>query len=151
MKNFTPVFILSVIVTTLFIIWGLIPQNVLPNGNINVVTSTVQAFIIEKFGWFYLLTATFFLIFAISLIFSKYGHVKLGKDTDEPEYSYLSWFAMLFSAGMGIGLVFWGVSEPIFHYSGPPAGEGFTNQAGRDALRYSSFIGACILGLFIQQ
>ncbi|APH05408.1 glycine betaine uptake BCCT transporter [Bacillus weihaiensis] len=138
-KKVTPVFILSVIVTSLFIIWGLIPERMLPNGNINVVTTNIQSFIIEKFGWFYLLTATFFLIFAISLIFSKYGNIKLGKDTDEPEYSYLSWFAMLFSAGMGIGLVFWGVSEPIFHYSGPPTGEGFTDQAGRDALRYSFF------------
>jgi len=102
MKNFTSVFILSVIVTTFFIIWGLIPKNILPNGNINVVmTSTVQTIIIEKFGWFYLLTATFFLIFAISLIFSKYGQVKLGKDTDEPEYSYLSLFAMLLAQGWG--------------------------------------------------
>ncbi|MGM0873499.1 MAG: glycine betaine uptake BCCT transporter [Bacillota bacterium] len=139
MKKFTPVFIISVFVTSLFIFWGLIPESILPNGNINAVTTAVQAFIIEKFGWFYLLTATFFLVFAVSLIFSKYGNIKLGKDTDEPEYSYLSWFAMLFSAGMGIGLVFWGVSEPIFHYSDPPIGEGFTDQSGRDALRYSFF------------
>ncbi|OAS86544.1 MULTISPECIES: glycine betaine uptake BCCT transporter [Metabacillus] len=139
MKKLTPVFIISVIVTSLFIIWGLIPKRFLPNGNISDVTTAIQAFIIEKFGWFYLLTATFFLIFAISLIFSKYGNVKLGKDTDEPEFSYLSWFAMLFSAGMGIGLVFWGVSEPIFHYSAPPTGNGFTDQSGRDALRYSFF------------
>ncbi|TXC92113.1 BCCT family transporter [Metabacillus litoralis] len=137
--KFTPVFIISVIVTSLFILWGLIPESVLPNGNITVVTSKIQTFIIEKFGWFYLLTATFFLIFAISLIFSKYGNIRLGKDTDEPEYSYLSWFAMLFSAGMGIGLVFWGVSEPIYHYSGPPTGEGFTDQSARDSLRYSFF------------
>ncbi|MBM7603491.1 glycine betaine transporter [Metabacillus crassostreae] len=137
--KFTPVFIISVIVTSLFILWGLIPESVLPNGNITVVTSRIQTFIIEKFGWFYLLTATFFLIFAISLIFSKYGNIRLGKDTDEPEYSYLSWFAMLFSAGMGIGLVFWGVSEPIYHYSGPPTGEGFTDQSARDSLRYSFF------------
>lgn len=137
--KFTPVFIISVIVTSLFIIWGLIPEAILPNANITVVTTAVQAFIIEKFDWFYLLTATFFLIFAVSLIFSKYGNIRLGKDTDEPEYNYLSWFAMLFSAGMGIGLVFWGVSEPIYHYSGPPTGEGFTDQSGRDALRYSFF------------
>lgn len=137
--KFTPVFIISVIVTSLFILWGLIPESVLPNGNISAVTSKIQTFIIEKFGWFYLLTATFFLIFAISLIFSKYGNIRLGKDTDRPEYSYLSWFAMLFSAGMGIGLVFWGVSEPIYHYSGPPTGEGFTDQAARDSLRYSFF------------
>ncbi|MDQ0231326.1 glycine betaine uptake BCCT transporter [Metabacillus malikii] len=139
MQKYTSVFILSVIITSIFIIWGLIPESVLPYGNLNHVTSVIQAFIIEKFGWFYLLTATFFLIFALSLIFSKYGKIKLGQDSDEPEYSYLSWFAMLFSAGMGIGLVFWGVSEPIFHYSAPPVGEGYTGQSGRDAIRYSFF------------
>lgn len=139
MKKFTPVFILSVIVTSLFILWGLIPESVLPKGNLSSVTTAVQGFIIEKFGWFYLLTASFFLLFSIILIFTKYGNIKLGKDDDKPQYSYLSWFAMLFSAGMGIGLVFWGVSEPMYHYSSPPAGEGLTDAAASDALRYSFF------------
>lgn len=139
MKKFTSVFILSVIMTSIFILWGLIPESVLPNGNLSTVTTAIQGFIIEKFGWFYLLSATFFLIFSVGLIFSRYGNIKLGKDDDEPQYSYLTWFGMLFSAGMGIGLVFWGVSEPLFHYSEPPTGEGLTNQAARNALRYSFF------------
>ncbi|MBD1380902.1 glycine betaine uptake BCCT transporter [Metabacillus arenae] len=140
MKKVTSVFVVSVIVSVLFIIWGILPESMIGSANLANVTGLIQAFIIEKFGWFYLLTATFFLIFAIGLIFSKFGNVKLGKDDDEPEYSYLSWFAMLFSAGMGIGLVFWGVSEPISHYSAPPPNqEAFTDAAASAAMRYSFF------------
>ncbi|WLR52162.1 BCCT family transporter [Bacillus tianshenii] len=139
MKKLTPVFVISVIVAALFIVWGIIPEEALPNANLKVVTSSVQGFIVEKFGWFYLLSATGFLVFALFLIFSKYGHIKLGKDTDEPEYSYLTWFAMLFSAGMGIGLVFWGAAEPMYHYFTPPVGEGETAESARLALRYSFF------------
>lgn len=139
MKKLTPVFIISVIVAMSFIIWGVIPETILPNGNLAKVTSKVQGFIIEKFGWFYLLSATAFLVFALVLIFTKYGHIRLGKETDRPDYNYLTWFAMLFSAGMGIGLVFWGVAEPMYHYYGPPVGEGQTNEAARIALRYSFF------------
>jgi glycine betaine transporter len=139
MKKTTPVFSISVIIAIVFIIWGSIPENKLPYLNMAAVTEKVHSFIIEKFGWFYLLSATGFLIFAISLIFSKYGYIKLGKDDDQPEYSYLTWFAMLFSAGMGIGLVFWGVAEPMYHYYGPPVGEGETAAAARTALRYSFF------------
>ena len=60
---------------------------------------------------------------SIFLIVSKYGSIRLGKDDDEPDYSYMTWFAMLFSAGMGIGLVFWGVAEPLNHLYAPPFGE----------------------------
>jgi len=139
MKKTTPVFFISVIIAIVFIIWGVIPENNLPYLNLAAVTEKVHSFIVEKFGWFYLLSATGFLIFAISLIFSKYGYIKLGKDDDQPEYSYLTWFAMLFSAGMGIGLVFWGVAEPMYHYYEPPVGEGETAAAARTALRYSFF------------
>ncbi|MEW8987821.1 MAG: BCCT family transporter, partial [Bacillus sp. (in: firmicutes)] len=82
-----------------------------------------------------------FLVFAAYLAFGPYGKIKLGKDDDEPEFSYFSWFAMLFSAGMGIGLVFWGVAEPITHYIDPPLdlAEGQTPEAARYSLRYSFF------------
>ncbi|TDL80050.1 glycine betaine uptake BCCT transporter [Peribacillus frigoritolerans] len=139
MKRMTPVFIISVIVSVLFIVWGALPKGIAGDANLSNVTTIVHGFIIEKFGWFYLLTASFFLIFSIGLIFTKYGNIKLGKDDDEPSYSYLSWFAMLFSAGMGIGLVFWGVAEPMNHYSAPPSGEGFTDESARAAMRYSFF------------
>ncbi|WP_071460506.1 glycine betaine uptake BCCT transporter [Bacillus massilinigeriensis] len=139
MKKLSPVFTISVTITVLFIIWGLIPADVLPTGNLEHVTKIVQGFIIEKFGWFYLLAASSFLIFALFLVLSRYGNVRLGKDSDKPEYSYLTWFAMLFSAGMGIGLVFWGVAEPMNHYYAPPFAEGQTPEAARAAMRYSFF------------
>jgi len=139
MSRLTPVFKVSVIITILFIIWGLIPEGIMPNGNLDKVTSTVHSFILRKFGWFYLISGTLFLVFALFLIFSKYGNIRLGKDDAKPEHSYLTWFAMLFSAGMGIGLVFWGVSEPMYHYFSPPFEEGGTSEAARASLRYSFF------------
>lgn len=95
---------------------------------------------IHNFGWFYLLSTFGFLAFAIYLAFSKYGKIKLGQDHDEPEYSTITWFAMLFSAGMGIGLVFWGAAEPLSHYLSPPEGApGASPEAARLAMRYSFF------------
>jgi len=134
MKKLTPVFVISVIITGIFILWG-----ILPNSNLDKVTSNIQGFLSEKFGWFYMLSATLFLVFAIFLIFSKYGNIRLGKDEDRPSFSYITWFAMLFSAGMGIGLVFWGVAEPISHYYDPPFIKGETPEAARTAMRYSFF------------
>jgi len=139
MNKVTKVFYISVIVSILFIIWGVIPSSVLPQGNLDNVTETIQGFLVDKFGWFYLLSATGFLGFAIYLIFSKYGNIKLGKPNDEPEYSYITWFAMLFSAGMGIGLVFWGAAEPLSHFHNPPFGEPGTEDAAKNALQYSFF------------
>lgn len=97
----------------------------------------MQAFFLVNFGWFYQLSATFFLFFALFLIFSRYGKIKLGKDEDKPDFSRPTWFAMLFSAGMGIGLLFFGVSEPISHFANPPFGGGGTGEAARTALRYT--------------
>ncbi|MCD7033961.1 BCCT family transporter [Metabacillus sp. GX 13764] len=139
MKRFTNVFIISVIVSALFIIWGALPKSITGSYSLSIVTTAIMGFITKQFGWFYLLSATFFLVFAIVIIFTKFGNIRLGKDTDRPEYSYISWFSMLFSAGMGIGLVFWGVAEPLNHYSAPPTGEPSTNQAAKDSLLYSFF------------
>lgn len=97
-------------------------------------------FSIANFGWFYLLATLFFLLFALYLAFSRFGGIRLGDDDDEPEYSTISWLSMLFSAGMGIGLVFWGVAEPLSHYLLPPEGAaGGTPEAARLAMRYSFF------------
>ena len=73
-------------------------------------------------AWFTVLAVAGFLIFVVSLAFSRYGQLKLGPDHSQPDYSYASWFAMLFAAGMGIGLMFFGVAEPIMHYATPPVG-----------------------------
>jgi glycine betaine transporter len=138
-KKVTRVFYISAIVVALFIIWGIIPKDVWPNANLDNVTNIIQTFLVDKFGWFYLLSATAFVVFSIYLIFSKYGNIKLGRPGDKPEYSYLTWFAMLFSAGMGIGLVFWGAAEPISHYHAPPFGAEETGDAASTAMQYSFF------------
>ncbi|UOQ93031.1 BCCT family transporter [Halobacillus shinanisalinarum] len=141
MKQVSKVFYISLVAAILFIIWGVIPEDILGTASLTNVTSTIQGFITEKFGWFYLLSATGFLIFAIYLIFSKYGKLKLGKPDDEPEYPYITWFAMLFSAGMGIGLVFWGAAEPLSHFHNTPiiGQEPMSQSAARDAMKYSFF------------
>ena len=133
-KKLTAVFIASFILCFIFILWGAIaPQN------LETVSTIAQSFLQTNFGWFYLISASAILLFVIYLAFSKYGNIKLGKDDDEPEYSTFSWFAMLFSAGMGIGLVFWGVAEPVSHYFVPPFGEPESAQAAEAALQFSFF------------
>lgn len=96
--------------------------------------SAVQAAIVGNFGWFYVLSVAGFLLFALWLFISPYSAIKLGKDDDEPEFSYPTWFAMLFSAGMGIGLLFYGVAEPMLHFANPRIGEGGTPDAAREAM-----------------
>ncbi|SFL36423.1 glycine betaine transporter [Gracilibacillus orientalis] len=139
MKKVTKVFYISLAISVLFIIWGLIPKDALPEWNLDHVTSLIQGFLVTRFGWFYLLVTTAFLIFAIFLIVSKYGNIVLGKDEDKPEYNYLTWFGMLFSAGMGIGLVFWGAAEPIRHLHEPPYPTGTEAAAARVAMQHSFF------------
>ncbi|WP_035294433.1 BCCT family transporter [Clostridium sp. KNHs214] len=93
------------------------------------INNHVLDFLLNKFSWFYILVMISFFIFCIWVGLSKYGKIKLGKDEDEPKYSLASWFAMLFSAGMGIGLIFWGVAEPLNHYIHPHNMQGFTEEA----------------------
>ncbi|MES3095264.1 BCCT family transporter [Sphingomonas aerolata] len=129
-----PVFFVSAGLILAFALFGaLAPETA------NRVFTTVQALIVADFGWFYIAAVAGFLIFAIFLMLSRYGDVKLGPDDSEPDYSYLSWFAMLFSAGMGIGLIFFGVAEPIQHYASPPVGEGKTIAAAREAMVLTFF------------
>ncbi|MFO7818450.1 MAG: BCCT family transporter [Desulfovibrionales bacterium] len=96
--------------------------------------------IIENFGWSYLLSTLFFLVFSIALAMSKFGDLKLGQDHEKPQYSYFGWFSMLFAAGMGIGLIFWGVAEPLSHLASPPVNiESGSGQAAAFAMRHSFF------------
>jgi glycine betaine transporter len=126
------VFWISLVISSIFVVWGVVAPD-----HLGVIMDGTKAFFLDSFGWFYQLSATFFLLFAIFLIFSKYGKIKLGADDSKPEFNRISWFAMLFSAGMGIGLVFFGVSEPISHFVNPPIGEGGTAEAAKIALRYT--------------
>jgi len=95
----------------------------------------VQTTIVNAFNWYYVLIAVVFVAFSLFLGFSRFGDIKLGKDDDEPEFSLLSWFSLLFAAGMGIGLVFYGVSEPLNHFVEPrPGVEGTPQQLAQAAL-----------------
>jgi choline/glycine/proline betaine transport protein len=128
------VFFPAVIVIAVFLLFGA----VLPDAT-EAAFDVIQGGITANFGWFYIVSVAFFLIFVVYLLFSRFGSVRLGPDDSEPEYSYFSWFAMLFSAGMGIGLVFFSVAEPIFHYTAPPVMEGETQAAAVDAMRLTFY------------
>ncbi|MBT4288145.1 MAG: glycine/betaine ABC transporter permease, partial [Deltaproteobacteria bacterium] len=124
----------SVTCCAIFIIATLISQD-----GVKAVFDTLFKFFITNFGWSYLLIVAGFVVFCFGIAFSKYGSLKLGKDNDKPEFSLMAWFSMLFAAGMGIGLVFWGVAEPVYHFAGPPFAEPKSAQAGLDAMRITFF------------
>ncbi|MFF2275791.1 BCCT family transporter [Agromyces sp. NPDC058126] len=95
----------------------------------------IQAGIVNAFNWYYVLIAAFFVAFSLFVGFSRFGDIRLGRDDDEPEFSLLAWFSLLFAAGMGIGLVFYGVSEPLSHFVSPrPGVEGTPPQLAQAAL-----------------
>ena len=95
-----------------------------------------RLFLEGTFGWFYILVMAALLVTAVFLVVSPYARIKLGPDDAEPDYSTGAWFAMLFSAGMGIGLVFWGVAEPVFIFDSPPFVEGGTEAAAQESMNW---------------
>ncbi|WP_435198774.1 BCCT family transporter [Janibacter sp. GS2] len=97
--------------------------------------TSIQSGIVSGFGWFYTLSIASFVVFALFLAVSRFGNITLGREGEEPEFSLISWFAMLFAAGMGIGLVFYGVAEPLTFYSDPKPGvEGNEMQLADQAM-----------------
>ncbi|GGB06580.1 BCCT family transporter [Macrococcus hajekii] len=135
MKRYTPVFIISAAICMLFALWGAI----LPD-NMKSITVDMTSFITENFGWYYLLTLAIILIFCLYILFSPFGGIKLGAADEEAEFSLPSWFAMLFSAGMGMGLVFWTTAEPISHaFKATPGAKPGSNEAVDDAFQYAFF------------
>lgn len=99
------------------------------------VFGAIQTNVIKWFGWYYVAAIALFVAFALWIGLSRYGDIKLGKDEDEPEFSVMSWFALLFAAGMGIGLVFFGVAEPLNHFASPrPGVEGSPFALAQQAL-----------------
>lgn len=128
------VFTASAVSVTAFVLFGVAAPDTAAS-----VFQDIHAFITEYVGWLYLLAVSIFLVFLVWLGFSRYGAIRLGQPGDQPEFGYLAWFAMLFSTGMGIGLVFWSVAEPILHYQNPPTGEGGTPEAARQAMVYTYF------------
>ncbi|MDX1573771.1 MAG: BCCT family transporter [Methylophaga sp.] len=129
-----PVFFPAVIITLLLVI-GTISNPELAGE----AFADVLAFLTETFGWFYMLAVAFFLVFIVVVGLSSWGKTKLGPDHAEPQYSFPAWFAMLFSAGYGIALLFFGVAEPVLHYASPPAGAPETIDAAKQAMQIAFF------------
>ncbi len=96
--------------------------------------SMIQTQVSTKTGWFFILSVNVFLVFVVYLAFSKFGRVRLGGDDAKTEFSTAAWFSMLFSAGMGIGLLFWSIAEPVTHYSVPPLAAVSDVQAAQQAM-----------------
>ncbi|PRW64049.1 BCCT family transporter [Actinopolyspora mortivallis] len=127
-------FIISGVIAVAFVLWG-----VLAPSNVATVAGTVNGFITTNFGWLYILAATFFLIFVVVIMLSRFGNIRLGPPDSRPEYGRMPWFAMLFTAGMGIGLVYFAVSEPVSHYLSPPTGRGGTEGDVAEAMNLTFF------------
>ncbi|MDE0571904.1 BCCT family transporter [Demequina sp. B12] len=117
------------------LILGFVAFAIVAPGAAESLFDAVQADIINAFGWYYVLIAACFVAFALVMGFSRFGNIVLGKDSDKPQFSMFSWFALLFAAGMGIGLVFYGVSEPLAHFSSPrPGVAGTPEQLAQQAM-----------------
>lgn len=135
MKIKNLVFYISLVIVLVLVVAGIYD----PKGLYQVGT-IIHKYIIDNFGWGYQLSVFVFLLFSLWLAFSKYGDIKLGKDYEKPQFSYFGWLSMLFAAGMGIGLIFFGVAEPLSHYMNPPAYiQGSSGEAARFAMKYSFF------------
>jgi choline/carnitine/betaine transport len=108
-----------------FVLWGGFATD-----SLAAVSGDALAWVEHNLGWAFVFAATGFVIVALWLAFSRYGKITLGRDDEEPEFKTVSWIAMMFSAGMGIGLMFYGVSEPLTHYSSPPPGSAQPDTPG---------------------
>ncbi|WP_416143902.1 glycine betaine uptake BCCT transporter [Planococcus koreensis] len=124
MKKASKVFYIAFALVILTVVFGVIAPQAFEK-----ITGNIRSYIDTGFGWYYLMLMALILIFTFIIIISPYGKIRLGKDSDRPEFSTISWISMLFSAGMGIGLVFYGASEPLSHFAVQPA----TAEPGTDA------------------
>lgn len=111
------VFGVTAVLTLAFVVWGAVATDSLEEVSTDALNG-----LMTNGGWFFMLTASGFVVFALWLAISRYGKITLGKEGEEPEFRTVSWVAMMFSAGMGIGLMFYGVSEPLAHFTTPPPG-----------------------------
>ncbi|MDH5764288.1 MAG: BCCT family transporter, partial [Nitrospinota bacterium] len=129
-----PVFLLSVAVMAVFIL-----SSTFFTESARDFFGHLQFLITHYFSWVFTFATTVILLAMLYLLFSPIGKLRLGGPDERPEFSRVTWFAMLFSAGMGIGLVFWSIAEPISHYMNPPSGPGETLEAARQAMRITFF------------
>ncbi len=135
MKKISKVFFITIALIIIAVGYGALAPESFAD-----VTATVKDFIASRFGWYYMLLMSFMVALAIFFILSPYGKIRLGKDHERPQFSTATWIAMLFSAGMGIGLVFYGAAEPLSHFAIDPATEDpNTAAAFKEGLRQSYF------------
>ena len=113
------VFGVTALLAIAFLAWGFVST-----GSLADASGQALSWVLDDAGWLFVLTASAFVVFVIWLAASRFGEIKLGRDDEEPEFRTSSWVAMMFSAGMGIGLMFYGVSEPVSHLVTPPPGTG---------------------------
>lgn len=132
-KSSNTVYIVSLVISIAIAAWGIVSSK-----TFETAANWLMVAVKKNLSWLYLLAMTVFVIFAVVIAFSKYGKIRLGPDGSKPEHSTMSWFAMLFGAGMGIGLIFWGISEPMSHFAAPIAGvEAGTQEAALFAMKAS--------------
>src|SRR5690554_1523751 len=122
---------------TLILLFSII--TILFNEQANLIIINILNWVSSTFSWYYLLAATLYLVFIVFIACSRYGEIKLGPKHSKPEFSLLSWSAMLFSAGIGIDLMFFSVAEPLSHYMSPPVGEAETFEAARQSMVWTLF------------
>ncbi|QQK79639.1 BCCT family transporter [Salicibibacter cibi] len=134
MKRYV-VLIGALIITFLLVLIGIINPEGLGEFSEYLLNDLIGGY----FGWYYMLVAFFIVVICLYTAFSKYGSIKLGRDSDQPEFKKFTWIAMLYSAGIAISLYFWGVAEPVLHYMEPPGGEGETKEAADLAMQYTYF------------
>lgn len=127
-----PVFITSSLLIVGFIIFGAFFTE-----TAGTLFSFLQGFITDKFGWLFIILVNLALALCVYLAMSRYGDIRLGAQTETPQYSLFSWIGMLFSAGIGIGLVYWGTAEPLYHFMAPPLGEAESVEAAKQAMNIS--------------
>ena len=128
-----PVFAASAVLIVAFVVFAVAAPELAGD-----VLGSAQTWISDTFGWFLILAVVLFLAFCIWLAVGRHAHLRLGPDDARPDYSTVSWFAMLFAAGMGIGLMYWGVAEPVLFYAEePPRYEPGTTAAARDAMLHA--------------
>lgn len=132
------VFWISAILIAVFVLLGIII-----NTKLGAIFGSVLGVLTAKGGWFFITSANVFLIYSVYLFFSRFGAIRIGGKDAVPEFSTMAWFMMLFSAGMGIGLVFWSVGEPMWHFIGPPqifeGVEASTPQSAQAAMAITMF------------
>ncbi|HSQ88067.1 BCCT family transporter [Romboutsia sp.] len=126
------VFIISLILTSVVVVTGMVSPNMFEK-----ISRSMFNIVINNFSWVYIIGMLVLVFFALFLAFSKYGNIRLGNDTDRPEFSNLSWFSMLFGAGMGIGLVFFGSVEPMKHFIKPIGAQPGSGEAAKFAMQQS--------------